>query len=42
MAYVPVCGMQVEGSTAVKLKKDGKLCFFCSAHCKERFLQEKS
>jgi Cu+-exporting ATPase len=34
----PVCGMQVDGSKALKLEKDGRLYFFCSKNCQNKFL----
>ena len=36
----PICGMEVDESTAIKLKKDGKVYFFCSENCKNEFLTQ--
>ncbi len=36
----PVCGMKVDEKTAVKLEKDGKVYYFCSEHCKNKFLSK--
>jgi Cu2+-exporting ATPase len=38
MSKDPVCGMAVDEKRAVKLEKEGKTFFFCSQHCKDRFL----
>jgi uncharacterized protein len=36
----PVCGMQVERANAgATLEEDGKIRYFCSGHCKERYLR---
>ncbi|HUW23640.1 MAG TPA: heavy metal translocating P-type ATPase [bacterium] len=34
----PVCGMEVNPQDAIKLEKDGKTFYFCSEHCKNKFL----
>lgn len=34
----PVCGMEVNPQDAVRLEKDGKTFYFCSEHCKNKFL----
>ncbi len=34
----PICGMEVEEKSAVKATKDGKDYFFCSTHCKDKFM----
>jgi uncharacterized protein len=34
----PVCGMRVDRSTAVRLEHDGTTYYFCSEHCRGRFL----
>jgi P-type Cu+ transporter len=36
----PVCGMQVDERSALKAERDGKTFFFCSEHCREKFLHE--
>jgi Cu2+-exporting ATPase len=33
----PVCGMMVDKSKAVTLKKDGQVYYFCSEHCRTQF-----
>jgi len=34
----PICGMEVDESKAIKLEKDGKVYFFCSKNCQDKFL----
>jgi Cu+-exporting ATPase len=36
----PVCGMEVDEQKALKAEKDGKEYFFCSSHCRDKFLTE--
>lgn len=36
----PICGMEVQKDKAVKLEKGGEAYFFCSIHCKDKFLDE--
>jgi Cu+-exporting ATPase len=38
MAKDPVCGMAVDESKAIKVQKDNATYYFCSTHCKEKFL----
>lgn len=38
MAKDPVCGMEVDESTGIKLEKDGKVYYFCSEEDKHKFL----
>ena len=38
MAKDPICGMEVDESTAIKAAKDGKDYYFCSAVCRDKFL----
>lgn len=43
MAVDPICGMDVkEDDRAIVLKDDGPVYYFCSEHCKNKFLQQKS
>lgn len=37
----PICGMQVKEKDAIKVKKAGIEYFFCSSHCKDRFLKQE-
>jgi YHS domain-containing protein len=34
----PVCGMIVDEATALHAERDGKTVFFCSDHCRQKFL----
>jgi Cu+-exporting ATPase len=34
----PICGMTVDITTALHSEHDGKTSYFCSEHCKEKFL----
>lgn len=38
MAIDPVCGMDVDKTTAIKAVKEGKEYFFCSLTCRDKFL----
>jgi Cu+-exporting ATPase len=38
MSKDPICGMEIDESKAVKLEKDGKIYFFCSKNCEDKFL----
>src|SRR4030042_1663845 len=41
MVTDPICGMAVNPEEAIKITKDGRDYFFCSTHCKEKFLQQE-
>ncbi len=34
----PVCGMTVDEATALQAERDGKTFYFCSDHCRKKFL----
>jgi uncharacterized membrane protein YraQ (UPF0718 family)/YHS domain-containing protein len=36
----PVCGMKVDRLKAVRARADGHTVYFCSEHCRQRFMQE--
>lgn len=38
MAIDPICGMTVKENASFKIQKNGQEHYFCSAHCKEKFL----
>lgn len=38
MATDPVCGMQVDEATAPSAERDGRTHYFCSEHCRQKFL----
>ena len=42
MAIDPVCKMSVREDSAIVLKDNGTVFYFCSEHCKETFLRQKS
>jgi len=34
----PNCGMTVDEATAIHAERDGKTFYFCSDHCRQKFL----
>ena len=34
----PICGMTVDKATALQAQRDGKTFYFCSDHCRQKFL----
>jgi len=38
MAKDPICGMSVDEATSLHAERDGRTFYFCSGHCRERFL----
>ena len=34
----PICAMTVDETTALHAERDGKTFYFCSDHCREKFL----
>ena len=34
----PICGMTVDEATALHAERDGKTLYFCSDHCRQKFL----
>ena len=38
----PVCGMTVDERTAISAERDGKTFYFCSEHCRKKFLAPTS
>lgn len=34
----PVCGMTVDEATALHAERDGKTFYFCSDHCRQKFM----
>jgi Cu+-exporting ATPase len=38
MAIDPICGMTVDETTARRAEKDGRTFYFCSDHCRQKFL----
>mgnify|MGYP000855469501 CR=1 FL=1 len=35
----PICGMTVDEATAVHTERDGETFYFCSDHCRQKFLR---
>jgi len=40
MARDPICGMEVDSGGAIKASKGGEDYFFCSSHCRDKFLRK--
>ncbi len=38
MAIDPICGMTVDDATSLHAERDGQTSYFCSEHCREKFL----
>lgn len=38
MTKDPICGMTVDEATALHAERDGQSFYFCSEHCREKFL----
>jgi Cu+-exporting ATPase len=34
----PICGMTVDEATALHAERDEKMFYFCSEHCRQKFL----
>jgi Cu+-exporting ATPase len=34
----PICGITVDEATAIHTIRDGKTIYFCSEHCRQKFL----
>ncbi len=41
MPVDPVCGMEVDERRAISVKRDGLAYYFCSEHCKKKFLAQQ-
>ena len=37
----PICGMQIDKNSAIKITKDGKEYFFCSTQCRDKFIKQQ-
>lgn len=42
MAKDPICGMTVDEATALRAERDGQTFYFCSEHCRKKFLAQPS
>jgi Cu+-exporting ATPase len=38
MAIDPICGMTVDEASALRAERDGRTFYFCSDHCRQKFL----
>ena len=38
MTTDPICGMTVDDMTALNAERDGEMFYFCSDHCRQKFL----
>lgn len=38
MTKDPICGMTVDEATALQAERDGKIFYFCSEQCRQKFL----
>jgi P-type Cu+ transporter len=38
MIIDPICGMKVDEATSLHAERDGQTSYFCSEHCREKFL----
>src|SRR5208282_5185742 len=39
MATDPICGMMVDETSALRAERNGQTFYFCSEHCRQKFLQ---
>ena len=42
MTKDPICGMTVDDATALRAECDGQTFYFCSEHCREKFLSQSA
>src|SRR5678815_5276350 len=42
MTKDPICSMTVDEATALRAERDGKPFYFCSEHCREKFLSQSA
>lgn len=38
----PICGMTVDEATALHAERNGETFYFCSGHCRQKFLSTLS
>ncbi|MBC7855776.1 MAG: YHS domain-containing protein, partial [Pirellulaceae bacterium] len=38
----PICGMTVNEATALNAERDGEVFYFCSEHCRKKFLSQST
>ena len=42
MAIDPICGMEVDEKTGIKVEHEGQTYYFCSPACRDRFLGKEA
>ena len=42
MKIDPICGMTVDEATALRAERDGEAFYFCSEHCRKKFLSQNA
>ncbi len=42
MARDPICGMSVDEASGLWAERDGQIFYFCSEHCRQRFLAQEA
>ena len=40
MAIDPICGMTVDESSPLRAERDGQTYYFCSEHCRKKFVAQ--
>ena len=40
MAKDPICGMTVDESSPLRAGRDGQTYYFCSEHCRKKFVEQ--
>ena len=40
MAKDPICGMTVDESSPLRAERDGQTYYFCSEHCRKKFVEQ--
>lgn len=41
MSKDPICGMNVDETSALRAERDGQTFYFCSEHCRKKFLAQR-
>ncbi len=41
MVKDPICGMEVDEESAIQVTKGGRKYFFCSTHCRDKFIKQE-
>jgi YHS domain-containing protein len=42
MTKDPICGMTVDEATALRAEREGETFYFCSEHCRKKFLSQSA